>query len=262
VKTPCVAMSNVEMGSAGGDVQIPLPAAMPAYLAIPAGQGPWPGVVVLSDVMGMTTDLRRQAEWLASAGFLAVAPDLFFRGNKLLCLRTIFRDAIKGRGRTFDDIDAARLWLAARDDCTGRIGVIGFCMGGGFALLVVADHGFAVASTNYGSIPRDFDSFLDRSCPIIGSYGAKDWSLRGAAGKLERALTAADVPHDVKEYPEAGHSFLNDHDPREFNALVVLAARLSNSRYHEPSAVDARRRIRGFFDEHLRVPTQVEPDEK
>ena len=80
-------------------------------------------------------------------------------------------------------------------------------------------------------------------------------SLRGVAAKLERALTAADIPHDVKEYPEAGHSFLNDHDPREFNALVVLLARLSNSQYHEPSAADARRRILGFFDEHLREPT-------
>jgi hypothetical protein len=71
---------------------------------------------------------------------------------------------------------------------------------------------------------------------VIGSYGAKDRSLRGTAVKLDEALTAAGVPHDVKEYPEAGHSFLNDHDPSEFNALVVWFARLTNSKYHEPSA--------------------------
>ena len=109
-----MAMSNVEVGSAGGDVQILLPVAMPAYLAIPAGQGPWPGVVVLSDILGMTTDLRRQAEWRASAGLLAVAPDLFFRGNKLVCLRTIFRDALKGAG--------ARSTTSMRPGVAGRAG--------------------------------------------------------------------------------------------------------------------------------------------
>ena len=89
---------------------------------------------------------------------------------------------------------------------------------------------------------------LAATAPRTRRYG-------GVAAELERALTAADVPHDVKEYPDAGHSFLNDHDPRELNALVVLLARLSNSQYHEPSAAGARRRILGFFDEHLRAPT-------
>jgi carboxymethylenebutenolidase len=237
-----------------GDVQIPLAASMPAYLSVPSGAGPWPGVVVLSDVMGMTRDLRHQTEWLASAGYVSLAPDLFFRGNKLVCLRTIFRDALSGRGQTFDDIEATRAWLAARDDCTDRIGVIGFCMGGGFALLLVADHGFAAASTNYGALPKNFDTFVSRACPVVGSYGAKDRSLRGAAAKLDRSLTAVGIPHDVKEYSDAGHSFLNDHDPAEFNALIVLLARVSNSRYHEPSALDARHRILAFFDTHLRTP--------
>jgi carboxymethylenebutenolidase len=233
------------------EVQIPLTGAMPAYVAVPPGEGPWPGVVVLSDVMGMTSDLRNQADWLASAGYLAVAPDLFFRGNKVMCLRTIFRDALAGQGQTFDDIEAARAWLAGRGDCTGRVGVIGFCMGGGFALQVVVDHGFSVASTNYGGIPKGFDTFLAGACPIIGSYGAKDRSLRGTAAKLELALTRAGVHHDVKEYPEAGHSFLNDHDPAEFNPVVVWLARLSNSEFHEPSAADARRRILAFFEQYL-----------
>ncbi|HLH46906.1 MAG TPA: dienelactone hydrolase family protein [Acidimicrobiales bacterium] len=231
------------------ELQIPVgDGGVDAYLAVPAvAGGPWPAVVVVHDAFGLTDVTREHADHLAAAGYLAVVPDLYTRGGMARCVRETFRSLSAGRGRPFDDIEAVRHWALARDDTTDRVGVIGFCMGGGFALATAAT-GFAASAPNYGMLPKD-RSMLDGACPVVASYGAQDRGLRGTAAELEALLAERGIPHDVKEYPDAGHSFMERFNTGPFTPLV----RVAGLGYHHPSAEDAWGRILRFFAEHLQA---------
>ncbi|GAA1855742.1 dienelactone hydrolase family protein [Pseudonocardia ailaonensis] len=205
-------------------------------------------MVLVHEAFGLDEQMRGHADRLARKGFVTLAPDLYSAGGARRCLVATFRALLSGQGKAFGDIEAARAALAADGDCTGRIGVIGFCMGGGFALLA-ATRGFDASSVNYGQLPRDLDAAVAGACPVVGSYGGKDFSLRGAAAKLDAALEKAGVPHDVEEYPNASHAFLNDGD----NAPGFLRplTRITGFGPEPASAEAAWHRIETFLTTHL-----------
>ena len=222
--------------------------ALTGYFVQPTSDGPWPGVVLVHEVFGLDEAIRRHAEHVASLGYLALAPDLFSDGGTRRCLVSTMKSVSTGEGKAYADIEVARQWLRQLDGCTGKVGVIGFCMGGGFAL-VTASRGFDAAAPNYGPLPEDVDAAMAGACPIVASYGGLDKRLKGSAGKLDAALTRAGVAHDVKEYPDAGHAFLNDVPigPRVLRPLM----RVTHVGPEPAAAADAWQRIDSFFRTHL-----------
>ena len=236
------------METASEDVQID---GRTVVVVRPIGPGPWPGVVMIHEAWGIDEVLRRQADKLAAAGYLVFAPDLIGEGMWLRCVVATLRALQARAGRPFELIETCRQRLGADPRCSGKVGVIGFCMGGWFAL-VLAAYGFQASAVNYGVAsgmkPEEIDQIASKACPVVASYGGLD-RMAEVVPMLKAALVAHDVPHDVKVYPRAGHSFLNDapNGPRPFRPL----AKLMHAGPEPVAAADAWQRIEAFFAEHL-----------
>jgi carboxymethylenebutenolidase len=231
---------------------------LPAALALPdaaAGAGPTrplPAVVVIHELFGLNDDIRSIASRFADAGYAAIAPDFMTGlGPQPLCVVRFARGLNRiGTGRPYRQLDAVRSWLARRPEVDpARIGVAGFCIGGGLALLYAATaDDIAVVAPFYAPVPADAEARLAKLCPVVASYGQRDRFFGSMASRLEAALTAAGVDHDVKSYPDAGHSFMNRHG----GVVGWLGARIPMRAGYQPQAADdAWRRVLAFFGRYL-----------
>jgi len=208
-----------------------------AYLAKPAGAGPFPGVVVIHEIFGLNENIRDIARRFANEGYAALAVDLFSAGSRVACMTRIFHgilvrplsNGVVGELRAALDVLRNRPEVQAK-----RVGAIGFCMGGSYALqLACVDESLRAASVFYGQNPRPLDA-LAGSCPIVGSYPEKDFTA-SAARQLEERLETHQVARDIKIYPNVRHSFFNETGPA----------------YNAEAAADAWKRTLAFFDAHL-----------
>ena len=244
---------SVRIPTGGGDLS--------AYLATPEPPAePRRGVLVLHELFGLNDDIRRITRRFAEHGYVALAPDLYSVGPRLrpICIRRTMQALRSGSGRAFDDIEAARVWLAARDDVDASwLAVAGFCLGGGFAILHAARAPIGAAADFYGAVPREPQD-LAGICPVLASYGERDRVFAGQAQRLRDHLQQLGVEHEITVYPDAGHSFMSQYQglPGFLARHTVRHSRMSVG-YHEESAEAAWAAMLDFFERNLSGSSDV-----
>ncbi len=217
------------------------------YESLPSSV-PAPGVLVLHELFGLNDDIRRITDRFADLGYVAVAPDLL-DGGRISCVARAVAQIQRGAGSIIDTADGHLRSLADREDVIdGRVAVVGFCMGGSFALLLGARGTAQAISANYGIFPGD--DIAGRLCPVIASYGGKDHLIGRDGIKLSRALEGSEVPHDIVTYPNAGHSFMNEAEGHRVSKALIGRPLMAIA-FDEDAAEDSWQRIEAFFGEHL-----------
>ena len=233
-----VTVPGAGAGAGAGDVP-----PSPSYAVLP--RGATRGMVVLHEIFGRMPEIDRVVDRFGAAGYAAVAPDLFRSSLRPICIARAIRAIANGEGAQLDQIRRARDWLCERTGIAhGKIGVIGFCMGGGFALAV--GRGWGAVSTNYGEVPPT--EIMRGIGPVIGCYGGRDRLFGKNAQKLEQRLAPLGVEDETHTFPEVGHSFLTDGDHPVARRLSAPLLRVS----YDPAIADqAWQLIHAFFDRHL-----------
>jgi carboxymethylenebutenolidase len=209
-----------------------------AYVVQPTGEAKRPGILVVHENRGLNPHIEDITRRLALEGYLALAPDALaplggYPGDEDKA-RELF--ATLDQAKTRQDMLAAAKYLKQRPDCTGKIGVVGFCWGGGITLFLATqlpDLNAAVAF--YGNQPPA-DQAANVKCPLMMHYAANDPRINAGRSAWEDALKAAHVQYSSYTYPGTQHGFNNNTTPR----------------YDEPAAKLAWTRTLDFFNQHLR----------
>jgi carboxymethylenebutenolidase len=179
-----------------------------------------PGIIVVHENRGLNPYIEDMARRFALQNFMAFAPDGLtslggypgddYQGGQMFM-------KVDGKKMTEDFVAAAQ-WLKARPDCTGKIGATGFCYGGGIANTLATRLGadLAAAVPFYGAVPPDAEIPKIKAA-ILVNHGALDTRLAATWPAYDKALTAANVPHEGYIYPDSVHGFMCDATPERYN---------------------------------------------
>jgi carboxymethylenebutenolidase len=230
---PAIDQSTISYPGHAGEVR--------ATLVKPAGAGgPLPGLLVIHENRGLNPHIEDVARRAALAGYVALAPDgLSYVGGapeNQEAARDLFAQA--DREKITADVMAGVGHLAGRDDCTGRVGAIGFCYGGGVALrCAVEQPDTAAAVCFYGRALND-QQIAQLHAPIMRHYAGRDERINAMISEFRASLDRHQVAYSIHMYPGTVHGFHND---------------TSEARYDEAAARLAWQRSLAFFDHYLRA---------
>jgi carboxymethylenebutenolidase len=206
------------------------------YISRPEGSRPFPAVIVIQEWWGLVPHIKDVADRFAAEGFLALAPDLYHGqvatepdGAMQLARSMAWESALH-------DLKASAKWLKSLPEASGKLGCVGFCMGGGLSYRFAA-HSEApdAAVIFYGSSPNQIEEAKSVSAPVLGLYGETDARITGNAPALAEAMQAAGKSFEYHVYPGAAHAFFNDEAPV----------------YNAEAARDAWGKTLAFFRQHL-----------
>jgi carboxymethylenebutenolidase len=199
-----------------------------AYLAMPAGTGQFPGIIVLQEIFGVNTHIRAVTERIASLGYVAIAPALFARISPGFEVGYTSEDIELGRkyaeqtnaSQLLADIQSAIEYLKTLPQVEPHFGCIGFCFGGHVAYLAATLPDISVTASFYGRgittfTPGGGEPSVNQTGSIAGTiymfFGMDDASIPPEhIAEIDLALTQHDIPHQIWQYPGAEHGFCCD----------------------------------------------------
>ena len=232
---PALISTDVKFAAADG-------ASINAYVTRPKGDGRRPAVIVVSDNWALDDHNRDVGRRLAKAGYVAIVPDVVSRegGTGSFANREAVVKAISQLtdDNVMKDLTGAHNYIKGQSYVqANKIGVIGFCWGGGKTLLFTTQNkDLAATVIFYGAIPKDLDAVKNITSPVLGNYGELDKPISSQVPRLAEEMKKHGKSYDYKIYPDAPHAFFSD---------------VREDRYRPEAAKGAWNRTLDFYKKHL-----------
>ncbi len=225
-----VRTSNVRVQSNGSSVD--------GYLCRPSGEGRAPGIIVIQEWWGLEPHIKDVAERFAREGFVSLAPDLYH--GKVTREPDEARKLLMGldRPKAIKEIVASIKYLKQQSFVSGKVGTVGFCMGGALSIATAcSSRDVDAAVIYYGNNPDPITQLANVRCPVLGLYGGADGGVPvTVAATLSQELEKTHTPYEIHIYGGAPHAFFND----------------TRASFRKEAAEDSWQRTLAFFRKHLK----------